>query len=88
MLKNPQLLILDEATSNLDLGTETIVRNIVESADRDMSVLIITHRSIENYKIDNVYVFNDGRVIEQGSPKSLKKCRGIMLWLAAILQNH
>ncbi|PJE63281.1 hypothetical protein COU88_00395 [Candidatus Roizmanbacteria bacterium CG10_big_fil_rev_8_21_14_0_10_39_6] len=71
--KNPQILILDEATSSLDRKTE---KNILDSLQRNLSektFIIISHRLSNLQGTDKVYVFEKGTIVEQGKYVDLVK---------------
>ena len=66
ILKNPQILILDEATSSLDTESERKVQIAIDNLVKDRTVIVIAHRlsTIEN--ADEILVFHDGEIIEKG----------------------
>ena len=66
ILKNPQILILDEATSSLDTESERKVQIAIDNLIKDRTVIVIAHRlsTIEN--ADEILVFHDGEIIEKG----------------------
>ena len=71
MLKNPDILILDEATSNLDTVTEKAVQETLENYSDGMTTIIIAHRLSTIKKCDKIYVMEKGRVVEGGSHDEL-----------------
>lgn len=71
LLRDPELLILDEATSALDLETERQVQAELDVARYGKTTLIIAHRLSTIQNADIIFVFDDGRVIEQGSHDEL-----------------
>lgn len=77
LLRDPQLLILDEATSNIDSYTE---RSIVEDAFKEMmrgrTVIIVAHRLSSIEHVDRIFVLSDGRLIDSGSHNELIKRPG------------
>jgi ATP-binding cassette subfamily B protein len=70
-LADPAVLVLDEATSSLDLPTERAVQAALESVLADRTALIIAHRLSTVLIADRVLVIDDGRVVEDGSPAEL-----------------
>lgn len=71
LLKNPQILILDEATSNLDSMTEHIVQRTIEQYCRDRTVLIIAHRLSTIAFADQVLYIENGALLESGTHEEL-----------------
>jgi len=68
---DPQVLILDEATSSLDLDTERGVMNAVESLHGVKTVIIVSHRLSTVEYCNRIYVVDDGRVVEEGPHRVL-----------------
>ncbi|SHO52993.1 peptidase domain-containing ABC transporter [Anaerocolumna xylanovorans] len=71
ILKKPDILILDEATSNLDSITERAIENTIEEYSKDMTTVIIAHRLSTIRRCDRIYVMEKGKVIEDGSHQAL-----------------
>jgi ATP-binding cassette subfamily B protein len=71
LLADPAVLVLDEATSSLDVPTERAVQDALETVLTDRTALIIAHRLSTVLIADRVLVIDDGRVIEDGSPEEL-----------------
>lgn len=67
LLKNPKILILDEATSSLDAASEGIVQEALDRLMKGRSTLIIAHRLSTVTNADRILVMDQGRVIESGS---------------------
>lgn len=76
LLKNGSILILDDATSNLDAETEKRLIEEISKMD-NMTLIIVSHRLSILAVCDYVYVLHQGRVVEQGTPDSLIKKRGL-----------
>lgn len=67
-LRHPsRLLILDEPTSALDALTETRLMDTLDRRHRDRAVLVITHRLSTARRCDDIYVMDQGRIVERGS---------------------
>jgi ATP-binding cassette subfamily B protein len=75
-LANPAVLVLDEATSSLDVPTERAVQRSLESVLADRTALIIAHRLSTVLIADRVLVVEGGRIVEDGSPADLIEGRG------------
>ena len=71
VLKNPAILILDEATSSLDAESEKLVQEALDVLMQDRTTLIIAHRLATIRKADHIYVLADGEITEQGTHKEL-----------------
>lgn len=76
LLKKPQLLILDEATSNLDTITESGIKNAIFELDESLTCIIIAHRLSTVKNCDRIYVMEQGSIIECGSHKELMEQGG------------
>ncbi|MBO4867421.1 MAG: peptidase domain-containing ABC transporter [Ruminococcus sp.] len=71
LIRKPDILIMDEATSNLDTISEKMIRDIIDSLPNDITVLIIAHRLKTIMNCDNIYVVKDGSVVEEGKHDQL-----------------
>lgn len=71
VLKNPRILILDEATSSLDSESERLVQEALEKLMKDRTSLVIAHRLSTVRKADRIIVLSDGRIVEQGTHAEL-----------------
>ena len=76
ILRKPDLLILDEATSSLDTHSERLIQQAVENIAKQTTVIVIAHRLSTIVNADCIYVFKDGRVIEEGGYSELVSMNG------------
>jgi ATP-binding cassette, subfamily B, beta-glucan exporter len=76
LLKNPPILILDEATSALDAATEARVGKALKTLMAGRTTFVIAHRLSTVRDADEILVFDNGRIVEQGSFSSLLARRG------------
>ncbi|KAG2413505.1 multidrug resistance protein [Aspergillus terreus] len=77
IVKNPKILLLDEATSALDAKSERIVQAALDQASRGRTTIVIAHRLSTIKEADNIVVFADGRIVEQGSHRDLMGLGGV-----------
>jgi len=70
-VSDPQILILDEATSSIDSTSELLIQNATEKLTKNRTSLIIAHRLATIKKANNIIVMDSGNIIEQGSHKEL-----------------
>ena len=73
ILRKPQLLILDEATSSLDQNSELLINQSIKKITEFSTVLIIAHRSSTINIANQIYVLKDGKMIESGSLEKLRQ---------------
>jgi ABC-type multidrug transport system fused ATPase/permease subunit len=71
ILKDPAILILDEATSSLDAGSEFLVQEALEKLMTGRTTIIIAHRLSTIRKVDRIFVISNGRLAETGSHRDL-----------------
>ncbi len=86
VLKNPKLLILDEATSNLDAGSERAVQNAMERLFPGRTVVMIAHRLSTVQKADRIIVMRTGRIEEAGTHAELLAKNGVYATLTRYQQ--
>ncbi|MGZ6944561.1 MAG: ABC transporter ATP-binding protein [Acidimicrobiia bacterium] len=75
-LADPALLVLDEATSNLDPGTERLVERALETLTEGRTVVVVAHRLSTAARCDRIAVVDDGRLMEVGTHDELLERRG------------
>ncbi|WP_143328817.1 peptidase domain-containing ABC transporter, partial [Clostridium beijerinckii] len=82
LLKKPDILIMDEATSNLDSITEKAIQKTLEECSGNTTTIIIAHRLSTIIKCDKIYVMENGKIIEEGNHRELleKKKYYYKLW--------
>ena len=76
MLLNAQMLILDEATSNVDTRTEIQIQSAMRRLMAGKTCFVIAHRLSTIQNADRILVVKDGDIIEQGTHKKLLKKNG------------
>jgi len=77
ILRDPRILILDEATSSLDAETESLIREALERLMQDRTTFIIAHRLYTVEKVDRIVVIDKGKIAEIGSHQALIAKAGI-----------
>ncbi|HWM23791.1 MAG TPA: ATP-binding cassette domain-containing protein [Chthoniobacterales bacterium] len=76
LIRNPSLLILDEATSSLDPATEAAINDTIERVSAGRTVISVTHRLQSVVDYDHIFVFKNGRVLEHGPHQMLLSLGG------------
>ena len=84
LLRKPEILIFDEATSHLDTATERAIQESLKSALRGKTVVLVAHRLSTIKDADQIYLLHEGRVVEQGTHRTLSAAGGryAYLWRA------
>ena len=82
ILKNPEILILDEATSSVDNETEAAIQRSLDILKKDRTVIVIAHRLSTVRNADIIYVLENGSVVGSGNHESLLDIEGVYskLW--------
>tara|TARA_B110000444_G_scaffold179554_1_gene168334 strand:+ start:1281 stop:3098 length:1818 start_codon:yes stop_codon:yes gene_type:complete len=75
-VRNPKILILDEATSSIDTATEEMLQNALSKLSRNRTTIVIAHRLSTIVKADKIVHLKDGSVIEEGTHKELLESGG------------
>ena len=71
LYRKPKLLILDEATSNQDVENEEIIINLINKLKGKVTIIVVAHRLNSITSADNIFLFKNGRIIENGKHKKL-----------------
>ena len=87
IIKNPPVLILDEATSSLDSESEKLVQQAIEQLMKDRTVLVIAHRLSTVKNADDIVVLEKGEIIERGTHNTLIHKDGLYSYLYNIQFN-
>ncbi|MFS8811711.1 ABC transporter ATP-binding protein/permease [Synechococcus sp. R55.7] len=77
MWRDPKILVLDEATASLDVGTEALLQSALDTLLRDRTALIIAHRLSTIRDVDRILVLQRGELKEQGSHAELMALSGL-----------
>ena len=66
LLHNTPVYIFDEATSNVDAGSEEIIMNVIHELAKEKTIVLISHRLANVVKSDNIFMLKDGNIVESG----------------------
>lgn len=72
LLKKSKLVLLDEATANVDLRRDSVIQDLIKDKMKESTVLIIAHRLSTLRNVDKIIVLEGGQIIEIGSPNELR----------------
>lgn len=87
IVRNPSILILDEATANIDTETEVLIQESLEKMKNIGTMLIVAHRLSTIRNADRIIVIEDGKIIESGSHNELMKLGGHYANLCSLSEN-
>jgi len=88
VLKNPRMVIFDEATSSLDSQSESMILNAMQEVTQGVTTLVIAHRLSTIVDADSIYVLDKGHVVESGSHRELLEQQGIYANMWALQQEE
>lgn len=71
LIRDPEVLIMDEATSSLDAESEHLIQRSIEELGRSKTLIVIAHRLSTIARADRLYVLEDGMIVEEGEPRIL-----------------
>jgi ATP-binding cassette subfamily B protein len=77
LLRNPSILILDEATANIDTETEMMIQHALRVLSANRTTFVVAHRLSTIKNADNIIVLQDGKVVESGKHATLYRKRGV-----------
>jgi ATP-binding cassette subfamily B protein/subfamily B ATP-binding cassette protein MsbA len=77
LLKNPPILLLDEATASVDTATERLIQEALEKLMVNRTSFVIAHRLSTVRRADRIYVLDHGRIVEQGNHDELLRLDGL-----------
>jgi subfamily B ATP-binding cassette protein MsbA len=77
LVRNPQILVFDEATSSLDAESEKIVQDAINVSLKGRTAIIVAHRLSTIINCDEIFIFDNGRIVERGIHTELIKLKGI-----------
>lgn len=88
ILRDAPILLLDEATSALDAESETLVQTALERLMEGRTTIVVAHRLATVLKADRILVMADGRIVEEGTHRSLVAKDGVYARLARLQFDH
>ena len=75
-IRNPKILILDEATASIDSSTEALLQNALVKLSKNRTTIVIAHRLSTIVNADKILLLDEGTILEQGNHKSLLDLKG------------
>ncbi|KAF2732822.1 ABC transporter-like protein [Polyplosphaeria fusca] len=77
LIRDPRLMLLDEATSNLDSETEKSIQTIFEKTGKGRTMVVVAHRLATVQNADVIFVMSEGEVVERGNHRELLRRKGV-----------
>lgn len=77
IIKNPDIYIFDEATSNIDVESEEKIWDSINKLSKEKTVIVISHRLLNVKNADKIYLLDDGKIAEAGNHKTLMMKNGL-----------
>ncbi|QSX07115.1 ABC transporter ATP-binding protein [Sedimentibacter sp. zth1] len=84
----PKVLILDEATANIDTETESLIQDALGKIMKDRTTLVVAHRLSTIQNVDKIIVMHKGRIVEQGTHQELLTNHGMYYKLYKLQYEH
>lgn len=88
LLARPRVLVLDEATSSLDLESESIVERALDAVLEGRTAIVIAHRLATAMRADRIGVIERGELVELGTPQELRDLGGRYAEMEATWRRH
>ena len=88
LLKNPKILILDEATSSIDNFSEKYITETMKNLPKDMIVIIVAHRLSTIKDCDKIFVMDKGSIVEEGRHHELMSKKGLYFELNSVMNKN
>jgi ATP-binding cassette, subfamily C (CFTR/MRP), member 4 len=88
LLRKNRILVLDEATSNVDMLTDEMIQRVIREKFKDVTVITVAHRLNTIADYDKILVMDAGRIIEAGSPWELLQGNTVFSSMVARTGDH
>ncbi|MEL7263610.1 MAG: ABC transporter ATP-binding protein, partial [Planctomycetota bacterium] len=88
ILADPRILILDEATSNLDSESERLIQDSLQQLLQNRTAFVIAHRLSTIINADLIVVLEDGMIVQQGTHQALLETEGPYRDMVALQMDH